>query len=96
MAERWGKIIIEEAFLPPQYRTINPIDVGGQAGASISYAPRRLKRLCNGSGGEKYFYNGILFKLQTDWKHIYGGDFHAMKTGGLELKVGTLMFPFRF
>lgn len=32
MAERWGKIIIEEAFLAPQYRTIDPIDVGGQAG----------------------------------------------------------------
>lgn len=30
--------------------------------------------------------SGILFKLQTDWKGIYGGDFNAMKTGGLELK----------
>jgi hypothetical protein len=28
----------------------------------------------------------ILFKLQTDWMGIYGGDFYAMKAGGLELK----------
>jgi len=68
MAKRWGKVIIEECFLEPRYRTINPIDIGGQA------------------GGVKYVYNGILFKLQTDWKHIYGSDFLAMKTGGLELK----------
>lgn len=32
MAKRWGKIIIEESFLPPKYRTIMPIDIGGQAG----------------------------------------------------------------
>jgi len=39
------------------------------------------------AGGKKYLYNGILFKLQTDWMSIYGGDFYAMKTGGLELKA---------
>lgn len=32
MAKRWGKVIIEESFLPPKYRTIMPIDIGGQAG----------------------------------------------------------------
>lgn len=31
-------------------------------------------------------FSGILFKLQKDWKGLYGGDFNAMKTGGLELK----------
>jgi hypothetical protein len=31
------------------------------------------------AGGKKYLYNGILFKLQTDWMRIYGGDFYAMK-----------------
>lgn len=68
MASRWGKIIIEEAFIPLQYRTIVPVDIGGKA------------------GGEKYIYNGILFKLQTDWKGYYNGDYYAAKTGGLELK----------
>jgi hypothetical protein len=27
MAMRWGKIIIEEFFLPPHYRTIDPCEV---------------------------------------------------------------------
>jgi hypothetical protein len=29
MATRWGKIIIEEFFLPPQCRTIDPCEVRG-------------------------------------------------------------------
>jgi hypothetical protein len=32
MAKRLGKIIISEADMPQQYRTINPVQVGGRAG----------------------------------------------------------------
>jgi hypothetical protein len=38
------------------------------------------------AGGKKYLYNGILFKLQTDWMSIYGGDFYAMKVWYLSLQ----------
>jgi hypothetical protein len=31
------------------------------------------------AGGEKFIYNGILFKFAVDWKGIYGGDHAAMK-----------------
>jgi ubiquitin-protein ligase len=68
MAKQLGKIIITEAFLPDEVKTIKPYSLGGVA------------------GGRKYLYNGILFKLQTDWKGIYKGDHNAMKSGSLELK----------
>lgn len=68
MAKQLGKIIITEAFLPDEVKTIKPYSVGGVA------------------GGCKYLYNGILFKLQNDWKGIYQSDHHAMKSGSLELK----------
>jgi hypothetical protein len=38
------------------------------------------------AGGEKYIYNGILFKFAIDWKDIYGSDEFAMKAAGHELK----------
>lgn len=37
------------------------------------------------AGGEKYIYNGILFKFATDWKKIYDGDQMAMKAASHEL-----------
>jgi hypothetical protein len=36
--------------------------------------------------GEKYIWNGILFKFAIDWKDIYGDDEYAMKAAGHELK----------
>ena len=68
MAKQLGKIIIAEAFLPDEVKTIKPYSLGGIA------------------GGCKYLYNGILFKLQNDWKGIYKSDHNAMKSGSLELK----------
>lgn len=68
MAKQLGKIIISEAFLPDEVKTIKPYSLGGVA------------------GGCKYLYNGILFKLQNDWKGIYKSDHNAMKSGSLELK----------
>lgn len=68
MAKQLGKIIIAEAFLPDEVKTIRPYSLGGVA------------------GGCKYLYNGILFKLQNDWKGIYKSDHNAMKSGSLELK----------
>ncbi|GAM24988.1 hypothetical protein SAMD00019534_081630 [Acytostelium subglobosum LB1] len=38
------------------------------------------------AGGEKYVYNGILFKFASDWIKIYGNDEFSMKAGGHELK----------
>jgi len=38
------------------------------------------------AGGEKYIYNGILFKFAIDWKGIYSGDEYAMKAAGHEMR----------
>jgi hypothetical protein len=38
------------------------------------------------AGGEKYIYNGILFKFAVDWKGIYSGDEYAMKAAGHEMR----------
>jgi hypothetical protein len=37
------------------------------------------------AGGEKFIYNGILFKFAVDWKGIYGSDHAAMKVWHLTL-----------
>jgi hypothetical protein len=37
------------------------------------------------AGGEKFIYNGILFKFAVDWKGIYGGDHAAMKAANQEM-----------
>jgi hypothetical protein len=42
MARRFGKLIVSEAFLPAQYQTINPVNVGGRAGG--------IKYIYNGYG----------------------------------------------
>lgn len=38
------------------------------------------------AGGEKYVFNGILFKFAVDWKGIYSSDEYAMKAAAHELK----------
>lgn len=38
------------------------------------------------AGGEKYLFNGILFKFAVDWKGIYTSDEYAMKAAAHELK----------
>jgi hypothetical protein len=38
------------------------------------------------AGGEKYVFNGILFKFAVDWKGIYTSDEYAMKAAAHELK----------
>jgi hypothetical protein len=38
-----------------------------------------LKNVGGKAGGEKFLYNGILFKFAVDWADIYGSDEAAMK-----------------
>jgi hypothetical protein len=45
--------------------------------------------------GEKYIWNGILFKFAIDWKKIYGSDEYAMKAAGHELKSLMQVFNAR-
>eukprot|EP01133_Synstelium_polycarpum_P013661 gene13661-16088_t len=47
---------------------------------------RSVPSLGGQAGGEKYIYNGILFKFASDWIGIYGNDEFSMKAGGHELK----------
>jgi len=55
------------------------------------FLPRRYRtikpfvNIGGNAGGEKYIYNGILFKFATDWKKIYGGDEYAMKAANHEM-----------
>lgn len=44
------------------------------------------------AGGEKYLFNGILFKFAVDWKDIYTSDMYAMKSASHELKGLELFF----
>jgi hypothetical protein len=48
---------------------------------------RTIKPLAVGgaAGGEKFVYNGILFKFAVDWKQIYQSDHAAMKAASQEM-----------
>ena len=43
-------------------------------------------------GGEKYLYDGILFKFACDWKNMYGGDEYAMKVASHDFKSCTRFY----
>lgn len=44
------------------------------------------KSIGGNAGGEKYLFNGILFKFAIDWKDIYSSDMYAMKAASHEMK----------
>ena len=48
----------------------------------------------SGRGGEKYIYNGILFKFAIDWKGIYSGDEYAMKAAAHEMRSLTAFYNY--
>lgn len=39
------------------------------------------------AGGEKFFHEGIFFKLATDSHKMYGGDCWSIKAAGHEIKA---------
>jgi hypothetical protein len=66
-----------------------------------AYVPNKYKtikpvpELGGFAGGEKYIWNGILFKFAMDWKGLYKSDESAMKAAGHELKSLMQVFNSR-
>ena len=88
-AEVYGRIIISERFVPVDYKTIKPMDIGSptfplfftctlpQTRGEISHSMEAPGGI---AGGEKFIVQSILFKYALDTEIVpglwmYGGDF---------------------
>lgn len=56
---------------------------------------KAVKSVGGNAGGEKYLFNGILFKFAVDWKGIYSGDEFAMKAASHEMKTLQTLLDLR-
>lgn len=95
-AEVYGRIIISERFVPVDYKTIKPLDIGTNAPmlfADVDRVAHDHRCALKGgiAGGEKFIVQSILFKYALDTEimsglWMYGGDFpddaSAMKAAG--------------
>lgn len=77
-ADLISRIIIDEAFLPAENKSIKSINVGGVAGGEKVLIHNWLISLLTRTPIQ-YLFRGVFFKFAIDSHNIYGGDYFAAK-----------------
>ncbi|PRP76021.1 hypothetical protein PROFUN_01737 [Planoprotostelium fungivorum] len=94
-AQLYGKIIVNEKFLPSEMKTVKPCSLGGTAGGEKYICEGILFKFANGSATLEFDENSST----TDGRRndnltfrLYGGAMNAAKSAALELRSINAMF----